>query len=792
MQYPELPQFILIKPSARSLSRYAVIPISVVVSIALSIAANANAQENSASPEQTANNPIEEVVVTGHWGEEALKDTPVSASVFNQDQLRHLKATNIRDISGFAPNLQVVPTIGGSVNAAINIRGAVTTTNNLSRDAAVSLYLDGVPIGKTSGAIFDAIDLERVEVLRGPQGTRYGRNTIGGAINLVTRKPDDEFSASVETTAGNQQLAAFRGNVNLPGWQWSDDLTFNSRISVFSRHREGFISNSGPSSQDYDNRNQWGGRIDTALHWQDTFTLAYSLDHVAVRQTPTAIQPISRTGTTGFAEVDAAIDAQTSRQRKHILPNDSSFHSNLSITGHAIRADYQMPDAGLLGDVTLRSISAYRALTTESATDFDGTSLDVFRFILDNDFDQFSQELQWLGETDQVNYVIGAFFYRDDWQTFNPRWQFQFGGDDFDTDDRSAVDDAIAIYSQADWTPDGLDQRWVFSAGLRFTREEKNVTRLRQDVSAYAQNPADPNACVCQRDSNGNPITRSGQPAAGAPASDLIALNEKRSWEELTWQLAMQYTITDSTNAYARISTGFTSGGFNGVAATNQAFETPFDPENVMTYEIGTKSSLMGGLMQLDTAVFYNNFTNLQASVIDPTVLGIIVENAADATTAGVEVEWRTFFGSGINAYINYAYLFTQYGRFDNNGINEANTRTFAYSPKNNVSSGVSYSADLPGGSQFVISTDYRWQGDQWIDSSRSIQIDAYGLWNARAAIQDIALNNTGEHTLDIALWGANLANADYIVTGIDFGFAEYATFGDPVSFGLDITYQYR
>ncbi|WP_159931009.1 TonB-dependent receptor [Oceanicoccus sp. KOV_DT_Chl] len=159
---------------------------------------------------------LEEVIITAQRREENLQQSPLSVTALDNTTLNDLRATDIKGISDFTPNLQITPTIGGSVNAAINIRGAINANNNLSRDNAVGLYLNGVPIGKTSGAIFDSVDLERIEILRGPQGTLYGKNTIGGAINLIPKKPSGELGGNLSVGIGNKDLLEVRGSMDLP------------------------------------------------------------------------------------------------------------------------------------------------------------------------------------------------------------------------------------------------------------------------------------------------------------------------------------------------------------------------------------------------------------------------------------------------------------------------------------------------------------------------------------------------------------------------------------------------
>ena len=269
---------------------------------------------------------LEEVVVTAQRREENLQETPLSITALGADALTDIRATDIAGISNVAPNLHIAPTIGGSVNAAINIRGAVNSNNELSRDNAVGLYLDGVPISKTSGAIFDAVDLERVEVLRGPQGTLYGKNTIGGAINLITRKPSGEFGGAVSAGIGNENLYEARAGVDLPGFgEVGQGIgAVKARLSGFYRERDGFFENDGSSSDDFDNKDQWGGRIDVRFEPASCLTIDYAYDTFDLQQNPTMLAITDSSRFTAPASALPVVRAATSKDRPDSIANDGA------------------------------------------------------------------------------------------------------------------------------------------------------------------------------------------------------------------------------------------------------------------------------------------------------------------------------------------------------------------------------------------------------------------------------------------------------------------------------------
>lgn len=744
---------------------------------------------------------LEEVIVTAQKREQSLQDAPIAMSAFTEQTLDEMKVSSIEGIAGRAPNVIVVPTVGGSVNAGINIRGASSTVNNLSRDAAVGVYLDGVPIAKASGAIFDVADLERIEVLRGPQGTLYGKNTIGGAINLITAKPTGEFGGKATITYGNENLRVLRTHIDTPALGESGEGAGKvaAKVSYFRKLRDGFVENDDPSSKDFDNQNQWSTRL--ALNWElnDKFSADYAYDRFELDQRPTALQLVEL-GSYGSLPLFGPIaQAAYSPDRRSSISNDASLQSDVAIEGHTVTLNYDVGSLGWLGDVALKYIGGYRTLETDSLTDFDGTSADFSRFGLYNDFKQTTHELQWVGETDAISYVVGAFYYKDDWDTDNPRWNGQIlrGMDGVtETNQRDAIDDSTAAFGQLDWRAND----WLeLTFGLRWTRETKDVNRLRvtdglKRGTLQATNPA---SGVFVRDAAGNAILDAG--------GNYQALNAKKTFSEVTPLFVATFHIAPDINVYAKYATGFKSGGYNDVASTNTEFLKGFDPEKMKTYEAGLKSLWFKNRIQLNAAIFYNDYQDYQADVYVPEALGIGVENAAQAKAKGAEIELSALLTDDLEFTLNYGYLdfkFDEYLTPDNYDLNHngnkteiidvKNDRVVPYNMRNNVSSSLRYSHDV-GFGNFLARLDYLFRDKHYFsgDPNSSLKPEQYGLWDARVGLDDIALSE--KQTLSIDLWCKNLFDKEYIVSGLVYQGAYPAkamgvgTFGDPRSFGVDV-----
>ncbi|MBN7797083.1 TonB-dependent receptor [Parahaliea mediterranea] len=728
---------------------------------------------------------LEEVIVTAQRREENLQETPIAITALNTETLGELRARDIEGISDYTPGLMVAPTVGGSVNATISIRGALNSTNNLSRDNAVGLYLDGVPIAKTSGAIFDAVDLQRMEVLRGPQGTLYGKNTIGGAINLVTRKPSGELEGYLQVGAGNENLVEARGALDLPavGQVGSGLGEFSARVSGFFRERDGFYDNTDPSEPDFDNRDQWGGRVDLRLEPSDRLLLEYGYDRFDAQQRPTMLA-LTQSDTFAYVipPLYPLVAAATSEDRPDAIANDSAQTSEVDIEGHSLTVTYDMPGTAL-GDLTLKSITAYRDLHTLSLSDFDGTSLDMFRFRIENDFEQFTQEVQLLGSTDRLEYVLGLFYYEDEWSTDNPRWIFQLGGDNFDVSNRGAKDESVAAFGQLTWTPDAFEQRLDLTVGARWTRETKDVHSVWVDRSVYDVNAADPNGGVYVRDSQGNPVFSAG--------GDLIPVEVDDSWSEITPMVVAAWRFSEDINGYAKVATGFKSGGFNGVASTNLAFETPFDPETMTTYELGLKSRLFDQRVQFNVSAFYNDYTDFQAGRLGEDAITIVIVNAGDATMQGVEMELTARPTQNLDLVLNYAFLDTAYDNFTgDDGSDVSDDRYFSYSPRNTVFASAKYTFDpLPFG-ELSARVDYAWKDDFYVNivDDPSTNVDAYGLLGARVQLDQIPV---GDGRLRVAAWGRNLTDEEYWNSAINLSVFTVNQWADPRSYGIEVNYDF-
>jgi len=748
---------------------------------------------------------LPEITVTAERREQSLQEAPVAVTAITREEIDALRIGTLADLGSHVPNAIVVPTVGGSVNAAINVRGASSTVNNLSRDAAVGVYLDGVPIGKASGALFDVADLSRIEVLRGPQGTLYGKNTIGGAINLISVRPSGVLGGETRLVAGNADLRQARTHLDTPaiGEVGSGAGQLAARFSTFRKLRDGFVDNEHPSSADFDNQDQWSTRA--ALRWEFDQRLSadYAHERIQIRQRPTALQVVELGSYRSLPLFGPIAAAAWSPRRLDAISNEASLRSDVGIRGDTLTFDYDLGDHPALGAMALKYIGGRRALDTASLTDFDGTAADFSRFGLFNRFEQRTHELQWLGTRGRISTIAGLFHYTDDWSTDNPRWNAQIlrGMDGVnEINQRDAVDSSSAVFSQIDWRATD----WLsLGVGLRWTRETKDVNRLRVTDSLRrgtlpASNPA---SGVFLRDDVGNAVFDAN--------GRYQALNARKSFSETTPLLVANARLDEDVDAYLRVATGFKSGGYNDVASTNAEFLQGFDSETMRSVEVGLKSLWADRRVRLNLAAFHNDYRDYQADVYVPEALGIGVQNAASATSAGLELELSAMLTDHLELSLDYGYLdfrFDTYltpDNYDVNGngdrteiIDVKDSRVGPYTMRHNGAAGLHYRRDLGFGS-LRASVDYDFRGRHTFSSDPATALTAgpYGLWNASVGLTRLRLREGLDLSLD--LWCRNAFDKPYLVNGLVFVSAyptrgmAVGTFGDARSFGLEIAFEY-
>jgi iron complex outermembrane receptor protein len=585
-----------------------------------SVAPVASAQEEGIAA-------LEQIIVTAQRREENLQRVPIAVSALGSEMLEEFDVRTIRDVSSIVPNLWMETNTGLSSGARASLRGIGEDESYFTSDTPVGMYIDDVYIPRQTGALFDLNEVERIEVLRGPQGTLYGRNTSAGAIKIVTRKPSDELRAHVELTAGDYSRLDARAGLSGP---LTDQLA--GQIAVLSRTRDGYDRNlvNGARVNDQD---VLAGRV--ALQFAPTDSLEFLLayDKVRERSTPGFATGLTLQPPDGLGAIDAddQVDGDTN---VHTLLSDLTDPINdIDQQGASLTATWDV------GGVTLKSITAWRELSNTLLLDADGQNscfgapLPCLHLFQDQRQDQLSQELQLQGKAfdERLTYILGAYYFEEsNTQRTENIILSQFGQNQYSD---SALDtDSIAVFTSLTFA---ITDRANLTAGVRWTRDSK-------DFNNAVFEPDGAPTLVCA-----NPQTRevfgAGACGAGAPAgaiTDELSRDIGESWSAVTPRLALDYQLTPEAMLYVSASEGFKSGSFDGREVGTALYSlAPIAPETVYTYEVGAKTEWFDRRLRANVAVFFNDFEDLQGTGTNQATGALTRFSVGDVETKGAEVE---------------------------------------------------------------------------------------------------------------------------------------------------------
>jgi iron complex outermembrane receptor protein len=755
---------------------------------------------------QDADQGLEEIVVTAQRREERLQDVPVAVTALSGEQLSQRNLSEVTDLNGLAPNLQVTTAAASHSNAQVGIRGSLEINGAITQDPTVGLYVDGVFVGKSTGSVFDMLDLERIEVLRGPQGTLYGRNTLAGAINFVTREPTGEFGGMASVSYGNYDYSLLQASVDLPKVG-----ILSASLSGRVEKRDGWVDVvadpfgifTGPPPVPYvDDRDSQAWRASLKFDFTEAFKAIYRFDLTDgdTNHVYNQITSINEAFYGGFG-IPFALYVHPDRQ--------DSFSTNIptsdqvKVQGHSLTMTYDLTDA-----LQLKSITGYRKMERDDVNDLDGSPLSLAEATLDIEYDAFSQELQALGSTERWNYVVGIYYSDDDGTTVNALDFFGLFGP-FGTLSDSLYGggaETYAAYAQVDfnWT-----EQLTLTAGIRYTNEEKNFFRYLHQLAA----PGAEITASGWRDNGFVPI-ETVLPAGVEPCSKVgrDAVCSDESFSDTTPTFTVSYKFSDDLMAYGRYAEGYKSGGFNGETNFMSEVQTPYKPVKQQTYELGLKSQFWDGRAQVNLAAFQNDSEDLQLSVfLGSGSVASVVRNAASATVRGFEIEALLQPVEGWLFRLSYGYLDPEFDEFiDNVGpggtpVNVADNRAFPHAPENmlNLSlDGLLWATDI---GRLRALVEYNYVDENFYypyafvpeipavqQTASNTLVDSRGIVNAKLLMSDIPL---GGGELEISIWGRNLTDEEYEENVIDFGptfgSLKLSNFGQPRTYGAEVAWRW-
>lgn len=697
-----------------------------------------------------------DIVVTAQRREERLIDVPVSITALGQDRIRATGALDVGDLGSYVPNVVVAE--GSGLGSAVAIRGVGAASRNIGFDSRVGVYIDGVYLGQSPAINQSLVDIERVEVLRGPQGALFGKNTVAGAINLVTAKPTDEFSAYVSGRYGNYNAWSLTGRVNVP---LAEGIAM--KLSGARNKRDGFILNlvDGVRGDDVDNW-AWRGqlRIDATPNLQFLLTG----DGLIGRETGSSGNVL--TNSTGTA-LETIAPARREIAVSRIQSNDRTlwglaFDATLSLdSGH-----------------TLKSQTSYRDTKFHTALDPDYSPLDIFYVDYTDRYKQFIEELQFVSPGgNPFEYLAGLYYYRNDAATNRIAYTGSQGNLLFGSPNNTILPSAgtvltenIALY--ANLTYDILPNLEL-GAGFRLSRETKDATFV---------------------------INGSTLPVLGIATGSFA---DKRKDEDFSPSVTLTYKLTPEISAYARYAEGYKSGGYNldFVSAASFPNGIEFDKETVKNYEIGVKGSVEGGRLTFALTGFIANYSDYQINQFRDLGGGrtaIVIGNAATVKTKGIEFETTARPARGLTVTGGIGFLEADY---DNLPLNPTTivSGELPNAPDVQANGSVNYESTL-GSSDLLVRANftYTYRGNYFstVDNQRTAAVGAsripFGRVNGFAyADARLALGHS-DGKWEVALFGRNIFNNTY-VEGYerDFFGTLIEGLGDPRTYGVEASFRF-
>lgn len=714
---------------------------------------------------------LEEVLVTAQRKAESLQDAPIAITAFQAEDIATRGIRDVQDISNFVPNINIAPSPGGSTGATIAIRGSTTINPALTWEPTVGLYLDGVFLGKNLGGIFEIAELERIEVLRGPQGTLYGKNTLGGAVNLVTRMPGEESGGYLEGGFGNEGYTGFRGRIDTGayGTVGRGLGEFRASIAYSTQSHDGFYDNidSDPtggfntfvnprSSSTFSDMDSEAFRLDAVINATDTLSYRFSFDQSDVSTAPTMGQ-LTDVNEAFFAGLELgflgdlqALYETSPNRRADAISNDQSGFEKSKVQGMSLTVTKD------LNNLTFKSITSQRDLDWSDRLDIDGTPMNLFTSERQIDYDQFSQEFQLLGQSDSSNWVAGVYYFAEEGDVFNPISFFGLFGAPADNNEYGLDNTSWAAYGQYEWQ---LSDRLTTTVGLRYTKEDKDQ---------YVFHP---------------------QASTGGVGA--FNVSDSDSWSNTTGTLVANYALTDNVNVYGKLAQGWKAGGYNGEAPSADAFFDSYEPEEVLSHEVGLKSRFMDDRLQLNAAVFMNDISDMQFSVFLEGTGGAAstVDNAGAATITGIEVELVAQLTDSLRLGANFGALDAEYDEFIELGQNVKDAKDFPYAPDNTMSIDLDWTIIQSDWGAIDAHIDWSRKSDYVAytnpDQNATGQLGSYSIVNARLSLSEVQMGDSAR--MQVSAWGKNITDEEYRENIIPFGLWTVSYWGQPATYGIDL-----
>ncbi len=721
---------------------------TLALAVTLATAMTAATQSSVVLAQDDEKFALEEVVVTARRHAENLQDVPMAVTAISGDALTLRGAGDISELAQSIPSLTLEPARATNTTLTAFIRGVGQQDPLAGFEQGVALYLDDVYLARPQGAMLDIYDVERIEVLRGPQGTLYGRNAVGGAIKYVTRRLSDETEVRLKGSYGSYNQVDLVGTASTA----LGDM-FRVGGTVVSLTRDGYGDNKTTGDDNY-NKDLFAYRASAEFLPNDDWLIRLAYDKsqddsnavAGYRPFPGAVS-----GAPVLGDVRDTLAGATE------LPSTEGINGNNEVEaeGWMLSVDWNLSDT-----LTLRSITADREDYTESVIDFDSLAVMDFDAAVIYDNEQFSQEFQLLYNSDKFNAVLGAYYLdataSNDFDVvlgqLHPLGITAYTGGTVDTESWSVFADLTYF----------MTEKLSVTVGGRYTDDTRTADVFRGQYLGFS-----------------SPFFGNDDALFLKATSDYEA---EKTFTNFSPRINLSYLLNDDMTAYAGFSQGWKAGGFDprGANLVTPAVEKGFDEETLDSYELGLKTTWLDGRAVTNVAVFYSEYDDMQipGSVgIDTNGDGVnddfvgTVTNAGQAEISGIEVEGNILFTQNFSGQFSLSLLDAEIKEWIVGGVDVSSQRTIQNTPEEMAYLGLTYNMDFASG-DLSFNANWSYKGDitQFEAEAPIIDQDAYDMVNASIVWQ------SGDEQWLVGVHGKNLTDEDVKTAGYCFGFVDCAS----------------
>ena len=756
---------------------------------------------------------IEEIVVTARKREESLQQVPMAVAAFSAEQLEAAQVSNITDLERMTPNITVSDT-GGLIAGAISVfvRGI---GNDPGFDQGIGIYVDDVYLNRTTGALLETYDVERIEVLKGPQGHLYGRNTIGGAIRYVTRRPSEDVRAEVQAKTGEFDLMQLKGSASGP--LLADRLYGTAGFMV--KQHDGIQRNAfdGKEFWDADYR---GYRAGLLAKLTDNLTVYLTGDYSNDNASPRLPNRVA-VGAATLSGIDFVISGANRFLGPGIglvtTPNDASVPSDIDVVNTEFGSEFgryeietRTTALTIEWDISdrwrLKSVTAGRSVDNVQVFDFDGTSQQFITTTTPREADDYSQELQLNYSGEQLNAVVGLYYLDAEQEnlTTNPQYPRLRAVQTFNRQSLASDEglESTSLYGAIDWD---FAEKWQLSLGGRYTEDKKDhmqLARIDEGFFALARWRGFPaNAIVAVAPGKETAAEASPMFAGWVANSRFFQrtstedFHGKDKWSEFTPSAKLTWFAGENTMLYAGYATGFKTGGFS----TNSGFLSRYDPETVESYTLGLKTTLAGNF-RVNAELFYNDYQDKQLTTITLTNgrLLSLQSNVGKMKTTGGEIEMSWVPVTDLLVALNVGYLDTDVDAYPTqdsagNPVDIADFTAIGYSPEWTAQARVQYGFAIGDLGRVTVGADVAYRDESFTNSPIDlrdplslVQVqESHEVWNASVAW------NSPKENWRVALEGRNLDDERVLTNTYKVGPFVTGAYSMPRTWALSVGYVY-